>query len=845
MPSDYDSNDTTNPFESPAHGDRLTQGESYLGIRLKDRYLIEKELGRGNIGVVYLARDQQLISKPVVIKVLLEESDENEWFKKKFRHEIEALARIDHPGVVGVLDAGEMPDGKAYLVMQFIEGRNLRSLMNVDGMELGRVANLMRQIGHALNAAHDKGVFHRDLKPENIMVQDLGEGEELVKLVDFGIAKVKDSQTASSTHMTQVAGTIVYMAPEQLMGEPSAASDIYALGVIAYEMVTGRRPFNPASPFQLYEMQRAGARINPIDLRPSLSATAQAVILQALAFEPKDRPTRAKDFGEALARALASEASPHARPWAPVAPSLTPTIPVSPPVYNSSATALPTRTTTPMRVALLYKRNAQPDEEILQLLESHLKGNGHSIFIDRHLAIGIEWAKEIERQIKNSDAVIPLLSLPSIQSEMLAYEVQTAHEAAQQQRGKPRLLPIRINYDGPLTDQLGSILDPIQYALWHDRQDNQRLVDEVLASLQAPPGASKPLPSSASGDHRGAGALALEAVGGAVPLNSQFYVVRPTDAEFLSALARQDSIVLVKGARQMGKTSLLARGLKQTRQSGAKVVVTDFQKLNAAHLESVESLFLTLAGLIADQLDLDVLPEDVWNPRRGPSTNFERYFRREVLGKISSPLVWGMDEVDRLFTCSYASEVFGLFRSWHNERAIDPEGPWQRLTLAIIYATEAHLFITDLNQSPFNVGTRLVLEDFTFDHVTDLNKRYGGPLQGTAEVARFFRLVGGHPYLVRKGLHEMTAHGMTLAVFEAQADRDEGPYGDHLRRILVLLAQDKELCDVVRQILQGQPCPTTESFYRLRSAGVMAGDSARDARPRCQLYANYLGRHLL
>ena len=218
-------------------------------------------------------------------------------------------------------------------------------------------------------------------------------------------------------------------------------------------------------------------------------------------------------------------------------------------------------------------------------------------------------------------------------------------------------------------------------------------------------------------------------VGGAVPLDSEFYVERPTDLDFRDAINRQDSIVLVKGGRQMGKTSLLARGLQQARENGAKVVFTDFQALSASHLQSAETLYLALAESIADQLDLDVMPDEVWNEKRGPNVNLERYLRREVLGGFDAPLVWGLDEVDRLFTCSFGSEVFGLFRSWHNRRSLDPTGPWSRLTLGIAYATEAHLFITDLNQSPFNVGTRLSLSDFTPGEVGDLNRRYGSPLK--------------------------------------------------------------------------------------------------------------------
>jgi hypothetical protein len=337
----------------------------------------------------------------------------------------------------------------------------------------------------------------------------------------------------------------------------------------------------------------------------------------------------------------------------------------------------------------------------------------------------------------------------------------------------------------------------------------------------------------------------LEPVGGAVPLDSGFYVVRPTDEKFRAAITRQDSIVLVKGARQVGKTSLLARGLEQARDSGAKVVLTDLQNISADSLASIEKLLLTFADCFADQLDLNVFPSEVWKPNRSPVTNFEQYLRREVLVNVMAPIVWGLDEVDRLFTCAFGSEIFGLFRSWHNKRALDPAGPWRRLTLAIAYATEAHLFITDLNQSPFNVGTRLMLEDFTFDQVDEINKRYGSPLREDAQVARYFRLVSGHPYLVRRGLYEMVTNNLDLPALEAQSDHDEGPFGDHLRRMLFSLTPDRELCDVVRDMLQGKRCPTPESFYRLRSAGLVLGDSARDARLRCQLYATYFERHLL
>jgi serine/threonine protein kinase len=283
----------------------LFPSESLLGSTLDSRYFVEKELGRGGVGAVYLARDRKLHDKAVVVKVLLERSLQNSWVVQKFQQEKEALARVDHPGVVGILDNGELLDGKPYLVMQYIDGATLRSQMKPEGMPLEQAAGLLRQIGRALAAAHDKGIFHRDLKPENIMLQRYGAGEEQVKIIDFGIAKLKDSMVAESTQTGVTAGTVSYMAPEQLSGRPvSAAMDIYAMGVIAYELITGRKPFNPETGFELLEMQRDGVRIQPMDLRPAVSEEANAIILRALSFEARERFPSARELGDALAQAL-------------------------------------------------------------------------------------------------------------------------------------------------------------------------------------------------------------------------------------------------------------------------------------------------------------------------------------------------------------------------------------------------------------------------------------------------------------------------------------------------------------------------------------------------------------
>ncbi|HET6974681.1 MAG TPA: AAA-like domain-containing protein [Pyrinomonadaceae bacterium] len=336
----------------------------------------------------------------------------------------------------------------------------------------------------------------------------------------------------------------------------------------------------------------------------------------------------------------------------------------------------------------------------------------------------------------------------------------------------------------------------------------------------------------------------IEPPGGALPLHSPLYISRSSDDEFCHAIARHDSIVLVKGARQVGKTSLLARGLEAARMVGAGILLVDFQHFGPTAFASCGKLLLAMAELIAHQIELPSQPHENWNERLSPSSNFERFLRREVLKDEESYFVLALDEVDRLFNHDFASEILGLFRSWHNLRALDPNGPWYRLTIAIAYATEAHLFISDLNQSPFNVGTRLRLEDFTLQQLAELNDRYDRPLADEEQLTRFRKLVGGHPYLAQRGLYEMCKRRVSLAALEQQADHDDGPFGDHLNRLLISLERDEQLRQELRDFVLSDVTLSNGAFYRLRSAGILSGDSADEPGPRCDLYTRYLKRHL-
>ena len=290
--------------------------DNLVGTTIEGRYVVERELGHSAMSQVYLARALRLQQQAVVVKVLSRSLVQDADALQRFKKEVEALLRIQHPKVVRVLDTGDLADERPYIVMSYIDGDSLRAEIRPGGMNLERAAAMLEQIGAALDHCHEQEVFHRDLKPENIMIRS---GTDSVVLIDFGIAKVKESLAGLTTVTGASAGTLPYMSPEQLNGdEITAVSDVYSMAVIAYEMVTGVRPFNPTTPSQLIDMQRAGVRVKPSDLRPNLPLRAQEIILRGLLFKSERRYQRAGQFCDELAAALKSEGPPpvyREKPW--------------------------------------------------------------------------------------------------------------------------------------------------------------------------------------------------------------------------------------------------------------------------------------------------------------------------------------------------------------------------------------------------------------------------------------------------------------------------------------------------------------------------------------------------
>ena len=333
-------------------------------------------------------------------------------------------------------------------------------------------------------------------------------------------------------------------------------------------------------------------------------------------------------------------------------------------------------------------------------------------------------------------------------------------------------------------------------------------------------------------------------VGGALPCASPFYGVRPGDAQAFHALSEPGATVLIKGPRQVGKSSLLARALRNCRDADMFVLHTDWQNLSHKALESEEAFYQSLAYKLADQANLDADPTSVYRPSGTPGGNFDRFVGRLLVPAAEKPIVWAIDEADRIFSCDFRDDVFGKLRAWHNDRALDPAGPWAQFSLILSYSTEAHLFITNLNQSPFNVGTHVSLTDFTPEQTADLHERYGSPFGSGDALERLQGLVGGHPYLTSRAFYEAKRNGLTLDRLEETADQADGVFADHLEHLRFVLGLAPTLAAAVRAHLREGIPPTPEQFLRLCSAGVMAGTDPAQMRPRCALYERYLLRML-
>jgi serine/threonine-protein kinase len=278
-----------------------------VGAIIADRYHVLRKLGEGGMGQVYLAEHVKM-GRQSALKVMNPAMVKDADAISRFNREAANASRINHPHVADVYDFGETPDGIIYLAMEFVDGQSLTTLLEHEGpFSPARVAAIVRQASDALAVAHEMGIVHRDLKPDNIMITRNRDGSDCVKIVDFGIAKAADNASQKVTKTGLVIGTPEYMSPEQLSGDKlDGRSDIYALALVAFNMLTGRLPFPADTVQESMIMRLTEAPRKLAEMRPDVawSSDAQRVLDRALERDAKARYATANEFGQELAAAL-------------------------------------------------------------------------------------------------------------------------------------------------------------------------------------------------------------------------------------------------------------------------------------------------------------------------------------------------------------------------------------------------------------------------------------------------------------------------------------------------------------------------------------------------------------
>ncbi len=801
----------------------MSDNQATLIGRTMGQYEIIEKIGAGGMATVYKAH-QAGLDRDVAIKVLPAQHALSPGFKERFLREARTVAQLHHPNILPVYDLGIDGD-LSYFVMQYVaSGRTVRSLQG-QPLDFNQIANLLDQMAAALDYAHDQGVLHRDVKPENMLL----EGDWLL-LGDFGLAKI----TAGGAGLTAsgvIIGTPSYISPEQVKGDRvDHRSDIYSLGVVLYEMITGQVPYRSESSIATMFKHVHEPLPSPRIHLPSLPEGLERILVKALAKDPRERYYRAGDVARAYREEISNDSA---------APTLV--------IKKPEGTA---------RVFISYKHDMTDDETLANYLDAYLADQGFEVFTDKNLRAGDDWLQTIDEHIRDSDFFIVLLSEEAAYSEMVQSEVRRAHEHRKRQ-GAPKMLPIRINYDDLLPYAIDAFLDPVQYANWTCADDTERVAQEIFKVIGENLPTQDPVPTRPStGKYSEDGRVlihsdsihpplpefdprlldALEAPGGVVKLRDKFYIERQADNLLQREITKLGTTTTIRASRQTGKSSLLVRGVNHAKKNGSQVVTIDLQRMDTDRLTSPDLFLRDFAETVVRKLRLDASEvNQFWGGSLGPQDKLTYLMEDYVLPEIDGPIVLALDEVDRLLSLPFSTDFFGLLRSWHNSRALDEA--WDNLNLVMVISTEPYMLIADVNQSPFNVGLKIYLDDFDEEQVFNLNHRHGSPVD-EMDFPDFVKLLGGHPYLTRNALYSMVSENLSWADLQQSATQENGPFGDHLRRHFWLLRDEPELKTAFKQVVQSETSSDEMALFRLLQSGLVKGSG--DAYTcRCELYRMY------
>ncbi|MEL7035188.1 MAG: AAA-like domain-containing protein [Cyanobacteria bacterium J06592_8] len=527
---------------------------------------------------------------------------------------------------------------------------------------------------------------------------------------------------------------------------------------------------------------------------------------------------------------------------------------------------------------LISYQDQDPDATLATQIENSMLSHGHQVFLT---PVGIhqptfvkkntDWLSKIDSQLQRCDYFIILLSPQATVSEIVLEKLKQTKDIQNLRNSqKPIILPIRVNCPAylPFNHDLRSYLLGTCQREWKSDTDTIVIIEEIkrfLAENIDWENHNNLIPSweawktvgieewereisLASNQNIDLYPLPVaepELPQGQVRLASAFYIKRdPFEEQCYREIASPGALIRIKAPRQMGKTSLMARILYQAKEQGFDTVPLSFQHADQGVFTNLEQLLRWFCLRISRKLRLPYKVDDYWADMFGSKDNCTAFFEDCILPEIETPLVLGLDEVDRVFQHpNIADDFFSLLRAWYEEASYGSEDSnlWEKLRLVIVHSTEVYIPL-DINQSPFNVGLPIELTEFTPKQVADLAHRHGLNWQ-EEQIQKLMKIVGGHPYLVRVSMYHIVQGNLTLENLVKNAATEAGIYGDHLRRHLWNLQKYPELLNAFNQVVTQKGPVELKSVlaFKLHSMGLvnLQGDYVT---PRCDLYRHYFTR---
>lgn len=331
--------------------------------------------------------------------------------------------------------------------------------------------------------------------------------------------------------------------------------------------------------------------------------------------------------------------------------------------------------------------------------------------------------------------------------------------------------------------------------------------------------------------------LMLSPPEGAIESQSPFYIVRDADriVDDITNL-KKGSTFAIKGPRQVGKSSLLLRTAEAASRVGKHLALIDFQEIDDTYFANSNTFFRNFCEMFTSELKLDSRVDEYLNPEPN-IRKCTKYVGEYLLQEAGAPVVLALDEVEKVFVTPFQTDFFSMLRGWHNRRARFNDPIWKCLDIVIVTSTEPHYFIKDLSQSPFNVATKIFVDEFKAEHLSSLNTKYCNPLKNE-QLDRLMTLVGGHPYLSHYAIYTVATRRNSAEDLFLNVRHRNNPFREYLQQLALRLENKAEMLAALKTMLREKQAHNVENLMRLEGAGLVRQEGDKVV-PRCQLYENF------